>query len=122
MRNNLFLTFVTLTVICVLGNAIASNMKALKSKSKTSIPTYSFECPAGTVLKGRRDFTDQQVEGTNFAGFTCCPDTHPDLHYLNENYFCCPSGTGAYCMSNACNCKSTALKGGVLPTIVKTAS
>jgi len=73
-------------------------------------------------LKGRKDWTDQQPVGTAFAGFTCCPVDFPDLQYLNENYFCCPSGTGAYCMSNACNCKSTSLKGGVIPTIAKIAS
>ncbi|XP_065654277.1 uncharacterized protein LOC136080866 [Hydra vulgaris] len=86
-----------------------------------AVPTYELICPSGTVLKGRKDFTDQQTEGTNFAGFTCCPTDYPDLHYVNENYFCCPSGTGAYCMSNACNCKSTGLKGGKLPTINKIA-
>ena len=84
-----------------------------------AIPTYSLACPEGTSLKGRKDWTDQQVEGTAFAGFTCCPNGYPDLHYVNENYFCCPAGTGAYCMSNACNCKTTALKGGKIPTITK---
>ena len=114
MRSNIILTFVTLSVMCLLGNMIATNIRA-----KQSGATYTFTCPSGTILKGRRDFTDQQVEGTNFAGFTCCPTDYPDLHYLNENYFCCPSGTGASCMSNSCNCKSTSLKGGKIPTIAK---
>lgn len=82
--------------------------------------TYKFTCNPGFILKGRKDFTDQQVEGTKFLGFTCCPESHPDLHYVNENYFCCPAGSGAYCMSNSCNCKSGgALKGGKEPTFTK---
>ena len=116
MRTNIILTFVTLAVMCVLGNI-------LSVKIKTSVPTYTLECPAGTVLKGRKDWTDQQVEGTAFVGFTCCPVDYPDLQYLNENYFCCPSGSGAICMSNACDCKSGgALKGGKLPTTKRIAS
>ncbi|XP_002164839.1 uncharacterized protein LOC100207688 [Hydra vulgaris] len=95
---------------------------ALMLSIVAAVPTYEFVCPSGTVLKGRKDFTDQQTEGTTFAGFTCCPIDYPDLHYLNENYFCCPSGTGAYCMSNACNCKSKPLKGGKVPTIKKIGS
>ena len=114
MRTNTILTFVTLTVMCFLGNMIATKLRAQQSAK-----SYSLTCPQGTVLKGRKDWTDQQPEGTAFAGFTCCPESHPDFHYINENYFCCPAGTGAYCMSNACNCKSAALKGGVIPEIVK---
>lgn len=84
--------------------------------------TYKFTCAAGYVLKGRKDWTDQQTEGTQFLGFTCCPENYPDLLYLNENYFCCPAGTGGYCMSNSCNCQSGgALKGGKYPTIEKLA-
>jgi hypothetical protein len=95
------------------------NSSAIKINKQSTTTTYSFSCPSGTVLKGRKDWTDQQTEGTAFAGFTCCPVNYPDLHYLNENYFCCPAGTGGYCMSNACNCKSTTLKGGKIPTITK---
>ena len=90
---------------------------AIKIKQQSS--TFSFGCPSGTVLKGRRDWTDQQPEGTAFAGFTCCPETHPDLYYLNENYICCPAGTGARCNANVCNCNSAKLKGGQIPTITK---
>jgi hypothetical protein len=91
------------------------------SSLKLKVPTYSFECPPGTELKMRRDYTDQKPAATNFAGFTCCPIGF-DLHYLNENYFCCPAGTVAYCMSNVCNCKSTNLTGGKIPTISKLSS
>ena len=81
--------------------------------------TYQFTCPEGTILRQRKDFTDQQVEGTVFAGFTCCPTSHPSLHYFNENYFCCPAGTGAYCRSNSCNCKGSPIKGGKYPDILQ---
>ena len=110
---------IILLVICIISASAVKVNLGTEINTSQSETTYSFSCPSGTILKARHDFTDQQVEGTNFAGFTCCPSTHPDLHYLNENYFCCPTGTGAYCMSNACNCKSAALKGGQRPTIVK---
>ncbi|XP_065654278.1 uncharacterized protein LOC136080867 [Hydra vulgaris] len=87
-----------------------------------AVPTYQFVCPSGTILVGRRDFSDQQPTGTNFVAFTCCPKDYPDFHYNNENYFCCPSGTGSYCMFNTCNCKTVELKGGNLPTLTKIAN
>ena len=80
--------------------------------------TYVFTCPKGTTLRGRKDFTDQQPQGTNFIGFTCCPDNW-ELLYVNENYFCCPPGKGGYCMSNKCDCKGSDLKGGIIPVIEK---
>lgn len=83
--------------------------------------SYKFVCESGYVLRGRKDWTDQQTEGTAFAGFTCCPASHPDFHYVNENYFCCPAGSGAHCMSNRCDCKTGPLKGGKIPTIQKLA-
>ena len=109
MRTNIILTFVTLTVMCVLGNIISA-------KIKTSVPTFELTCPNGTVLKGRRDWTDQQPVGTSFAGFSCCPVGYNNLMYLNENYFCCQTDAGS-CMSNSCQCETGELKGGVVPSI-----
>ncbi len=33
---------------------------AKKIKTSQDSKSYRFDCPAGTVLKGRRDWTDQQ--------------------------------------------------------------
>ncbi len=110
-------TIILLAICIISASAIKVNLGTEINTSQVET-TYSFTCPSGTILKGRHDWTDQQVEGTAFAGFTCCPDSHPDLHYVNENYFCC-SGKGASCMFNACKCSNSTLKGGKKPTIVK---
>jgi hypothetical protein len=81
--------------------------------------TYVFTCPKGMTLRGRKDFTNQQPQVTNFMGFTCCPEKW-ELLYVNEKYFCCPAGSkGGHCADNKCNCMGEILKGGVLPVIEK---
>ena len=114
MKTNSVLTFVTLTVMCILGNIIAAKIRATQSDN-----SFQLVCATGYVLKARKDWTDQQPVGTNFAGFTCCPNTHQTLLYLNENYFCCPTGSGGSCMSNSCRCDDGDLKGGIFPVITK---
>ena len=106
-------------ILCITFSS-AINLEATISQSETT-KSYKFTCPTGYVLRGRKDWTDQQPSGTQFFGFTCCPESHPDLHYLNENYFCCPTGTGGYCMSNMCNCnsRSVPLKSGIYPEFTK---
>merc|ERR1712198_451232 len=77
---------------------------------------YEVTCRSGTELKGSYVWTDQQVEGTTMAIFTCCPTNKPSAYFVNENFFCCPKDIGAYCMSNRCNCKSGGkLSGGKQP-------
>ena len=118
----MFKTFLYLAVICTLANIVSLKKFKANAKIETnqSVNTYEFQCETGYALKGRKDWTDQQTEGTSFLGFTCCPNTHKNLHYLNENYFCCEEGAGGYCMSNACKCTSgLPLKGGKQPTIKK---
>ncbi len=105
-----------LTFIMIICFICTSAQK--RRNSQTSV-SYKFDCPDGTVLKGRKDWTDQQPEGTAFAGFTCCPEGYEELYYINENYFCCPTGSEGFCNTNSCNCKSGTLKGGVIPDIKK---
>ena len=118
-----FLSFLFLSLLFISSEGKNYLHNQLKhERSNTIAPTYTFTCAPGFILRGRSDWTDQQVEGTAFLGFTCCPESHPDLLYLNENYFCCPKGSGGYCMSNSCNCKNGgALKGGKVPKLEKIA-
>merc|ERR1712026_92234 len=78
---------------------------------------YEVTCPSGTKLAGSYRWTDQMPTGSNVAIFTCCPNNKPIAHYVNENYFCCPKGSGARCSSNNCNCQNGGtLSGGKKPS------